>query len=536
MANFLKNLFDKKARTEKVDIARRFELLARVGQGSMSKVWRARDVMTGRMLAVKLLDKAKTERFEARFVGLNKPSEGQIAVSLQHPNIARTLEFGITTEEEQYLVMEFIEGLSLSYLVDTQNQQMKDNCLNYILQIGEGLDYIHKQNWIHRDLCPRNVMVDQDNMVKLIDFGLMVPNTPDFQKPGNRTGTANYMAPELIKRQRTDQRIDIFSLSVTAYEMYTRRLPWEVTEQQTLDTVLQHINKPPTPITELVPDIDPRVAEIIMKGLAPNPDDRWQSVAEMLIPLRKVHEELEAKQALQRRIKAAAEKAKGKESSASTATKNQKLAAQIDDDFVNQILLGDGITAPKPMPANAPARKTEPIPQQRTAPAANAAATTKPMKSPKPTAPTSSPTKSAVAGGKSKSGASSPGQPKKPKTFTAAPTDDEFDGIEIEVEGHKLDESSSTAIDATNEFDGIEIEVEGTKLDLKAEDEFEGIEIEHNGDEPAARREPPAARDRRKLAAILDESDQQECSRTMGAGTNEDDDEPVLRLPDDEES
>lgn len=529
MANFLKNLFDKKARVEKVDIARRFELLARVGQGSMSKVWRARDVMTGRMLAVKVLDKVKTERFEARFIGLNKPSEGQIAMSLQHPNIARTLEFGITTEDEQFLVMEFVEGLSLSYLVDTQNQQMKDNCLNYILQIGEGLDYIHKQNWIHRDLCPRNVMVDQNNVVKLIDFGLMVPNTPDFQKPGNRTGTANYMAPELIKRQRTDQRIDIFSLSVTAYEMYTRRLPWEVTEQQTLDTVLQHINKPPTPIAELVPEIDPRVAEVLMKGLATNPDNRWQSVAEMLIPLRKVHEELEAKKALQRRIKAAAEKAKGKEQSASTPS--PQTTPQIDDDFVNQILLGAEINTPKPAAAKLPGQRAEPAPVKGEKPRVKSKNPSQPTT--KPTTPVSATQKPVSVRGKSKSGATAAGPTQKPPL---PQTNEEFDGIEIEVEGHKLDAVVNPSSDTVDEFEGIEIEKEGTKLESATKDEFDGIEIEQDGDELDAKSPASRPRDRRKLAAILDESDPPDSHSSAASGSNEDDDEPVLRLPDEDAS
>ena len=211
MSNFLKKLFDRKPKVHRIDVTRRFELLTRVGQGSMSKVWRARDVMTGRMLAVKVLDKMKTERFESRFLGLKKPTEGEIAASLKHPNIVHTIEFGTTIDDEQYIVMDFVEGLSLSYLVDAQNEQMRDNCLNYVIQLGEALDFLHRQNWIHRDLCPRNVMVDPDNMVKLIDFGLVVPNIPDFQRPGNRTGTANYMAPELIKRHRTDQRIQRLS-------------------------------------------------------------------------------------------------------------------------------------------------------------------------------------------------------------------------------------------------------------------------------------------------------------------------------------
>jgi len=114
-----------------------------------------------------------------------------------------------------------------------------------------------------------------------------VPNIPEFQAPGNRTGTANYMAPELIKRQRTDQRIDIFSYAVTCYEMYARRLPWEAAE--TLDAVIQHINNPPDDIREHVPDIAPRVADAIMQGLALDPRDRWETMGDMLAVLRNAY-------------------------------------------------------------------------------------------------------------------------------------------------------------------------------------------------------------------------------------------------------
>ena len=107
--------------------------------------------------------------------------------------------------------MEFIDGVSLSYLVDMQNQTMKDNRLRFMLEFGDAIYYFHKQGWIHRDICPRNVLLDTSYQIKLIDFGLAVPNTEPFRKPGNRTGTVSYMAPELIKRQPTDQRIDIFS-------------------------------------------------------------------------------------------------------------------------------------------------------------------------------------------------------------------------------------------------------------------------------------------------------------------------------------
>ena len=289
MFDFLKKLLNPKPKVVKLDINRRFQLVSRVGQGSMSKVWRAIDGRTGKTVALKLLDIEKTKRLESRFIGIRtrKPTEGEVAVTLKHPHVVQTFEFGITTNNEQYLVMEFVEGISLSYLVDAQNEVMKRNRLRMVVELGEAIEYFHKQNWIHRDICPRNVILDQEYSIKLIDFGLVVPNIPEFQAPGNRTGTANYMAPELIKRQRTDQRIDVFSYAVTCYEMYAKRLPWEAAE--TLDAVLKHINSPPDDIKKHVPDIDPRIADAIMQGLAFDPRDRWQTMTEMVNELREAY-------------------------------------------------------------------------------------------------------------------------------------------------------------------------------------------------------------------------------------------------------
>lgn len=287
LLQFFKRLYNPPPKVEKIDLRRRFDLIGRVGQGSMSKVWRARDVLNGKMVAVKVLDKEKTLKLEGRFKGLNKPSEGEIALALRHPNVVKTLEYGVTTENEQFLVMEFIEGVGLSYLVDVQNERMQRYRLSYMIQLGDAIDYFHKQNFIHRDICPRNVMVSDENRVKLIDFGLVVPNTAAFQAPGNRTGTANYMAPELIKRQRTDQRIDIFSYAMTCYEMWAKRLPWDAVES--LDAVTQTINNPPTDIRKFAKRMNKDVADTIMKGLERHPDDRWQTIGEMLAPLRKVY-------------------------------------------------------------------------------------------------------------------------------------------------------------------------------------------------------------------------------------------------------
>ena len=303
---FLSKIFSKKDAIVRVEVSKRFDLMNRVGQGSMSKVWKAYDHLSGRTVALKVLDKIKTDRYEARFPGLNKPTEGDIAVSLRHPNIVETYEYGWTTADEQFLVMEYVEGVGLSLLTEMQNEQMQRYRLRYMIQIGYALDYLHKQGWIHRDLCPRNILVSSDNHIKLIDFGLVVPDIPDFRRPGNRTGTANYMAPELIKRQPTDQRIDLFSYGVTCFEMYANRLPWEAA--LTLETVVQHINKPPADLRTLIPNIDGEMHDIIMKGIATSPDERWQTAEEMLQALRKAEKRLVSEHKRARLRKAATAK------------------------------------------------------------------------------------------------------------------------------------------------------------------------------------------------------------------------------------
>ena len=286
MLNFFKNLLKSKPKINKIDIGSRFLLVSRVGQGSMSKVWRAVDQRTEKTVALKILDLEKTRRLESRFTHIKgkKPSEGEVAVTLKHPHIVQTFEHGITKNNEQFLVMEFVEGMSLSYLVDIQNDVMKKHRLRLMVELGDAIEHFHRQNWIHRDICPRNAIVNSDLSMKLIDFGLVVPNTAEFQAPGNRTGTAMYMAPELIKRHKTDQRIDIFAYAMTCFEMYSRELPWPSAE--TLETVVQHINLPPKDLRKLVPDIDPIVADTIMRGLALQPQDRWQTMGQMLSPLR----------------------------------------------------------------------------------------------------------------------------------------------------------------------------------------------------------------------------------------------------------
>jgi len=268
----------KKEKLPIVDLAKRFELRNRTGQGSMSKCWYAYDNNLGRMVCLKLLDKLKTAKFEERFSnqGLDKPSEGAVCSMLKHPNCVATYEYGRTTQGEPYLVMEWIEGLGLNYLIETKSPQLKGNRVNYLKQLCDAVQYLHSIKFLHRDLCPRNVMVTKEGEVKLIDFGLTIPYTPDYCKPGNRTGTADYLAPEIIKRQSTDHRVDIFALGVTAYEIFTGLLPWE-RSLSSEETLRKHLNTPARDPQDLNPDLDDDLCAILRKAIAKEPAGRFSS-------------------------------------------------------------------------------------------------------------------------------------------------------------------------------------------------------------------------------------------------------------------
>jgi serine/threonine protein kinase len=121
-------------------------------------------------------------------------------------------------------------------------------------------------------------MVTTDDVVKIIDFGLTIPYRPEFCKPGNRTGTINYLAPELIKRVTTDHRVDLFALGVTAYEMFTGSLPWE--KAQSMQTLLSHLNSPGKDPREFNPNLDPALVKFLIKAVEREPARRFQTAAE----------------------------------------------------------------------------------------------------------------------------------------------------------------------------------------------------------------------------------------------------------------
>jgi serine/threonine protein kinase len=279
----LKSLFGKGKKRNKsvpiIDMDKRFELLGRTGQGSMSQVYRARDKKIGKVVCLKVLNKEKTLKFESRFGGLNKPSEGAICAVLRHKNVVQTFEFGVNFKGEPCLVMEFIDGVGLNFLIETRSKKMVGSRIAFLVQMLDGLEYIHSQGFLHRDICPRNIMMNNEGVLKYIDFGLSVPNLPDFRRPGNRTGTPNYLAPELIKRVTTDHRVDMFALGVTAYEMFTNNLPWE--KSQSLQTLLSHLNQRGKSPREFQPDLDDDIVRVLTKAIERDPRDRYQNPAEM---------------------------------------------------------------------------------------------------------------------------------------------------------------------------------------------------------------------------------------------------------------
>jgi serine/threonine protein kinase len=271
----------KKVRT---NIAKRFSVHGPLGTGSMSKVLRATDRKLGREVCLKILDKKSHRALVARFPGLKRPEEGEVAVSLKHPNVVETYDWGWTLHDEPFLVMELIRGVGLNYFADAEGRRPLNRRLDYLIQAADGLAYFHERGFIHRDVSPKNVMVDDNGRAKLIDFGLCVPNTPEFRRPGNRTGTVRYMAPELIKRSPTDQRIDVFSFGVATYEVLAGGLPWEFSES--MQEMLAHVNQQGRDPRELNPNLDEETAGVILKGIERNPADRYQTMREFAEALR----------------------------------------------------------------------------------------------------------------------------------------------------------------------------------------------------------------------------------------------------------
>jgi serine/threonine protein kinase len=274
----------------RIDVGTRFARQRTGVTGTMAHFFVAQDhEHNDRLVGVKVLDLEKMELFESRFKGLGKPSEGEIAMSMKHPNIVETYEVGISTKGQPVLVMEYIAGPSMQNIVTKkQEEHVQGKRMMLIRQMAEGLKYVHAQGYIHRDICPRNfICLPETAGVKLIDFGLTVPAKPPFMTPGNRTGTPLYMSPEIVRRRATDQRVDIFSLGVTFYCLCCFEHPWQG-EILNGRAALHHDTSPPTDLRARCPQIDPRLSRAIMHALHPNVEQRTPNIDQFLQAIRSV--------------------------------------------------------------------------------------------------------------------------------------------------------------------------------------------------------------------------------------------------------
>lgn len=274
----------------KLDIASRFEILREAVSGTMSEFYKVREHSTGRTLGLKILDLEKQQFFDSRFAGLTRPCEGEIAMSLAHPCIVRTIEHGLTLGGQQYLLMEYLEGRGLNSLIVDRDPMLEGKQLVLLRQMADALACVHEAGYIHRDICPRNFIASSDcRSCKLIDFGLTLPAKPEFMAPGNRTGTPNYMAPEIVRRRPTDQRVDIFSLGVTSFRLLAYELPWPSVEGTGRDA-LTHDTMEPANIFDLRPTLNPELGKLIMSCIERDPRGRPQAARDLLQALQRIRQ------------------------------------------------------------------------------------------------------------------------------------------------------------------------------------------------------------------------------------------------------
>jgi serine/threonine-protein kinase len=275
-----------KVRRRRVNLERRFAIVSETARGSMSHIYRAVDNQTGRTICLKVQNREKNLAAAARGRAKEpRPSEGEIAIALQHPHVVRTFEYGESLKGEHYIVMEFIDGVSLQYLRESRTGKTAQK-VELLAQAAEGLAAVHAAGFIHHDINPRNFLVDRERQVKMIDFGLSIPNTPAFCRPGNRTGTLQYMAPELLRREPIDERIDIFAFGVLAFEFLTDRLPYDATTSTTM--MLQRINTEPLDPAVVKPKLSEEICQILRQLTARRREQRWAAMSTLPDALRSV--------------------------------------------------------------------------------------------------------------------------------------------------------------------------------------------------------------------------------------------------------
>ena len=258
-------------------LGNRYEIIEKIGNGGMATVYKAKCHVLNRYVAVKVLrDEFTTdEEFIKRFA-----AEAQSAASLTHPNIVSIYDVG-HEDNLYYIVMELIKGKTLKQIINEDGKLPWKWSLNIVSQIASALETAHRNKIIHRDIKPHNIILTEDGIAKVTDFGIAkVVSNSTITAFGATIGSVHYFSPEHAKGGYTDEKSDIYSLGVVMYEMLTGQVPFDA--DTAVSVALKHMQEDPIEPMELNPDIPRAVNDIIMKAMQKDTGLRYQSATEML--------------------------------------------------------------------------------------------------------------------------------------------------------------------------------------------------------------------------------------------------------------
>ncbi|MBQ8921102.1 MAG: Stk1 family PASTA domain-containing Ser/Thr kinase [Oscillospiraceae bacterium] len=255
----------------------RYEITELIGEGGMADVYRATDVVDNKTVAVKILKKefAENEEFLRRF-----RNESKAIAVLSHPNIVKVFDVGFS-ERIQFIVMEYIDGITLNEYMQQQGQLGWKDAVHFILQILRALQHAHSKGIVHRDIKPQNIMMLRDGTIKVMDFGIAKFAREDGKTGTDKAiGTVHYISPEQARGGATDAKSDLYSVGVMLYEMLTGKKPFD-TDNPVSIAVMHMQAKVPLPHT-VRPDLQIGLEEIILKAMEKDPANRYQSARDMM--------------------------------------------------------------------------------------------------------------------------------------------------------------------------------------------------------------------------------------------------------------
>ena len=256
-------------------VDRRYVIKRKLGSGGMAVVYLAEDQELGRRVAIKILNErhAGDEQFVERF-----RREAKNAAALSHPNIVSIYDRG-EAEGTYYIAMEFLDGRSLKELIVGRGPAPVTVSVEYARQILQALRFAHRHGIVHRDIKPHNVLVDAEGRVKVTDFGIARAGASQMTEAGSIVGTAQYLSPEQARGTAVDQRSDVYSLGIVLYELLTGTLPFN--GDTPVEIAMKHLSTLPEPPSAKRSDIPRDLDLIVMRALAKDPADRYQSAEEM---------------------------------------------------------------------------------------------------------------------------------------------------------------------------------------------------------------------------------------------------------------